>query len=107
MSIIQSIRERGALISAIVIALALLGFILMDAFSGRSNLFGGRNSTTLAVVNGRELDYREFEEKIKIQEQNAAQRGSTGEAARQQIIGSLWNQEVNRLVMLSEFENWV
>jgi len=104
MSIIQSIRERGALISAIIIALALLGFILMDAFSGRSNLFSRGNATTLAIVNGRKLDFREFEEKIKIQEQNASQRGSIGEQARQQIISSLWNQEINRLVMLSEFE---
>ena len=103
MSIIQSIRDRGALISAIVIAIALLGFILMDAFSQRSNMFGGRNSTTLGVINGEKIDQVEFEKKVKAQEQAMAAQGQNlGDVGRQRIIESMWEQEVNQAILTSE-----
>ena len=45
MSIIQSIRDKAAWIIIGAIALALIAFIVQDAFQNR-NIFGG-NSTTL------------------------------------------------------------
>ncbi len=105
MSIIQSIRDRGALISAIIIGLALLGFILMDAFTGRSNFFQGGNSTTLGVINGKKLDYLEFERKVKAQEDMMKTQGQeVGDAGRQRIIEGMWDQEVNQAIMSDEFE---
>ncbi len=65
MSVIQSIRDKYARWAVVAIALALLGFILMDAFAG-GNVFGG-NSTTIGKVNGKEIDYIDFEKKIKVQ----------------------------------------
>jgi len=42
MSIIQTIRDKGAAIVIGVIALSLIGFLLMDARSGAAKgLFGG------------------------------------------------------------------
>ena len=41
MSVIQKIRDKYARVAVIAIALALLGFILMDAFAGRGSIFGG------------------------------------------------------------------
>jgi len=105
MSVIQTIRDRGALISAIIIAFSLVGFILMDAFSGKSSLFSGDRSTTVGSVNGQKIDYREFEEAVKRTEQNMSQQGyGGGEMMRQQAIQQVWNQEVNRLVLQTEFE---
>ncbi len=107
MSVIQTIRDRGALISAIVIAVSLVGFILMDAFSGRGSIFNGQQSTTLGTVNGKKIAYADFEAKMKAQEQQMQQQQpgyAMNEATRQGMMQQLWNQEVNRLVMMEAFE---
>lgn len=105
MSIIQRIREKGALISAIIIALALLGFIAMDAFSGRNSMFGGGQSTSIGSVNGEKVDVAEFRQIIALTEQNMVSQGyPSGEGTTQQAIESAWNQEVNRILQEQELE---
>lgn len=104
MSVIQNIRDKYARVAVIAIALALLGFILMDAFTGRSNLFGGDN-TTVGSVNGNKIEYVAFSRKIKAQEDMAQQQGyEINDATRQQIIESAWNDEINRTLLQREFE---
>jgi len=104
MSVIQTIRDRGGLISAIIIAIALLGFILMDAFSSRSNLFGG-NTTTVGTINGKDIDYTAYQKAVKAQEDYYQQQGSpVNENMRQQINESVWNEEISNVVMEKEFE---
>jgi peptidyl-prolyl cis-trans isomerase D len=49
MSVIQQIRDKAAWLVFGLIALSLVGFLLMDAFVGRSRFFGS-NSTTLGSV---------------------------------------------------------
>jgi peptidyl-prolyl cis-trans isomerase D len=106
MSVIQTIRDRYARWAVIAIALALTGFILMDAFTGRSRLFSGGSSTTVGRVNGTTIDEIEFEKKVQAQEQNEQQQrgGSVGEEQRQQIISSLWKQEVDQVLLKDEFD---
>ncbi|HEY9362495.1 MAG TPA: peptidylprolyl isomerase [Chitinophagaceae bacterium] len=104
MSVIQSIRDKYAKISVIAIALALLGFIMMDAFSGKSSLFGG-NSTTIGSVNGTKIDYVDFEQKVKQQEEyQRAQGYPESDGGRQQLLQSTWDQEVNQILLKEEFE---
>lgn len=79
----------------------------MDAFTGRSKLFGGGNSTTLGKINGKTIDEIEFEKKVQAQEQNAQQQrggGSGGEGERQQIIADLWKEEVDQILLKDEFD---
>jgi len=103
MSLIQKIRDRGALISAIVIAIALLGFILMDAFSGRTGL--GSASTTVGKINGKKIDYVDFDRRVKAQEEAARAQGyDMGESGRQQVIESVWEGEVTQTLMQEEFD---
>ena len=64
MSIIQSIRDRGAWILFGVIALALVAFILQDGLSRRGSLFG--NTNTVAKINGVKIDKADFDKKIEI-----------------------------------------
>lgn len=105
MSIIQSIRDRGAVISVIIIALALLGFIAMDALTGRSNIFGGSPSTTVGKVNGEKIGIQEFQTLITQNEQNMQSQGyPSGEATRQQAMESAWAQEVNRILLKQELD---
>src|SRR5438309_4231329 len=105
MSVIQSIRDKYARISVIAIAVALLGFILMDAFTGRSRLFGGGNSTTLGSVNGENIEYADFASRVKAQEDQAQSQGyQMTDATRQQVIESVWNQEVDQANLKDEFQ---
>ncbi|MER3498617.1 MAG: peptidylprolyl isomerase [Chitinophagaceae bacterium] len=104
MSIIQTIRDKGAKIAVILIALSLIGFILMDAFTGRSRLFGG-NSTTLGKINGKKIDYNDFAKKIEAQEAAYQQQGQhLDEQSKQQLVQNMWDQEVNQTLLTDEFE---
>lgn len=104
MSVIQNIRDKYAKVAVIAIALALLGFIMMDAFSGGGNPFEG-NATTLGSINGKKIDYVDFANKVKAQEDMAQQQGyEVNDATRQQIIESVWNTEVNQTLLNEEVE---
>ena len=95
MSIIQNIREKGTWIIFTIIVIALVAFILQDgANSGRRT----NDISTLGKVNGEVINKADFEEKLDIQVQNYASQG----IKREQMIGYLWNQEVDRLLVKSE-----
>ena len=108
MSVIQSIREKYAKWAVIAIALALLGFILTDYFQAQ-NRMGPGNSTTLGSVNGKKIDYINFETKLKAsddQQQAAAQQQGQEytEAQKHQTAERMWNQEVEEIIMTSQFK---
>ena len=65
MQIIQSIREKGAAIVIVVIALSLISFILMDAKQGGGSLFGSM-SNDVGKVNGETIELAEFNKKVKM-----------------------------------------
>jgi peptidyl-prolyl cis-trans isomerase D len=94
MSIIQNIRERGTWIIFGIITIALIAFILQDGV-GRN---GGDDISVLGKVNGQAINKIEFEEKLEIQLQNYAAQG----VKREQLLGYLWNQEVDRLLLKDE-----
>ena len=94
MSIIQNIRERGTWIIFGIITIALIAFILQDGV-GRK---GGNDIAVLGKVNGLPINKIEFEEKLEIQLQNYAAQG----VKREQLLGYLWNQEVDRLLLKDE-----
>jgi peptidyl-prolyl cis-trans isomerase D len=98
MSVIQSIRDRGAWIIFGIIALALIVFILQDGL-GRK---GSRLSTSSIItkVDGKVIERGAFEEKLKMAEAMYAQQGAT----RDQLIGSVWTQEVESIVLSNEYE---
>ena len=62
MSVIQTIRDKAAWIIIGAIAVALIAFIVQDAFMGQ----GGRgwfsgSTTTLGKVNGKSIDAHDFD----------------------------------------------
>lgn len=64
MAVIQKIRDKYAKLAGFIIALALVGFILMDAASGRFGDLFGRDSS-IAKVNGDKIDYKEYASRIQ------------------------------------------
>ena len=105
MSVIQKIRDKYARWAVVAIALSLLGFILMDAFAGRGSIFG-QQSTTIGKINGKKIDYIEFDKKVKAQEEMARAQGyDMGEAGRQQVIESAWQQEVMQNLLQEQIDH--
>ncbi len=98
MSVIQRIRDRGAWIIFGIIAVALIAFILQDGVGRGRNSFS--NTTTIGVINGEKIERPDFEEKLALQERLYAGQG----AQREQLIGSLWNQEVERVILNQQYD---
>ena len=96
MSIIQNIRDKGAWIIFTIIVIALVAFVLQDGIGKQGNT----TVTDLGTVNGVSINKINFEEKLEMQVQNYASQG----VKREQLIGFLWNQEVDRLLYISEQE---
>ena len=105
MSVIQRIRDKYARVAVIAIAVALLGFILMDALTGKSSFFRGGAAKTLGRVNGQKINIDDFRKKEKDQEDYYQQQGtSVDERMREMITTNLWTQEVNQILMQSELD---
>lgn len=109
MSIIQTIRDKGAKVSVVLIALALVGFILTDYFSGRGRgVFTGSN--TVGKVNGRSIGFEDFNKRVEQMEANLKQQASMyGQNPDQAVINSqaieeTWNQEINRVLLTGEID---
>jgi peptidyl-prolyl cis-trans isomerase D len=97
MSVIQSIRDRGAWIMLVLIALALIAFILQDSMNSRGGGGGFSSSSTVGTVNGKKIKKEDFDAKV---EDYVARSGQSRENA----IPQIWNNEVQTLVMKEEFD---
>lgn len=104
MQIIQTIRDKGAVIVIVVITLSLIGFILMD--SSQSGGIFNPVSTSVGKVNGEEIDLNEFNNKYRMAEMMEQQR--TGQPAAgvrtYQIREEVFNQMVAERIFSEEAE---
>lgn len=104
MSIIQQIRDKAAWAIFILIALSLLGFLLMDALVGRggNGLFNDQ-STSVGVVNGKEIEQKDYELKLKQMEDQYARIGyPVNEMMRQGMREQAWSQFVTEEALKAE-----
>jgi peptidyl-prolyl cis-trans isomerase D len=98
MSIIQTIRDKGARIAVFLIALSLIGFILTDYLTGRSSsLFRNGPGTTLGKINGEKIEQGDFSKKLDIAERNKQENED-----RTEIVNKLWSDEVGRILVDQE-----
>ncbi len=104
MSIIQTIRDKYARWAVIGIALAIIGFLLMDASVGRSRMFSGNGSNTVGSVNGKKIKADVISSKLAGAEKSIEQQqqGISSDAKRGQALDGLWNQEVSRIILDEE-----
>ncbi len=105
MSIIQNLRDRAAVLLSVMIAISLIGFLVQDAFIGRSgNLFSGP-STTAGSINGKKIDLVEFNQKVNTAEQSYRAQGlQTNEMMTQSIIENVWNGYIQEALINGEVE---
>jgi peptidyl-prolyl cis-trans isomerase D len=105
MSVIQTIRDKAAWIIIAAIALALIAFIVQDAFQGSGGGMFGSSSDVIGKVNGKKIDAYEFDARYKTAEQNYQQQNyPVDERLRSQIRESLWNEYVEDAILGKEFD---
>lgn len=104
MSIIQDIREKYAKLTVVLVALALLGFILTDYFTGKSRM-GGNTATSVGSVNGSSIFFDDFNKKVTQAEENLKAQGyPQGAALSQQALEQAWSQEVGQRLLVDELK---
>jgi peptidyl-prolyl cis-trans isomerase D len=100
MSVIQKIRDKYAGFVIAFIALSLIAFILMDAFTGRGRAGGGlfSNRNTIGRVNGTKIDKRDFDKEIDMVKK------MNSNAPYDQLVNQAWNLSVSNIIMHDEYE---
>jgi peptidyl-prolyl cis-trans isomerase D len=101
MSIIQRIRDKAAWLIFAAIALAMIGFIVTDAFQGGGGGLFNSRSTTIGKVNGKNIEYVEFENRVKQQEQQYP--GGMNEMMRQNLQEGVWGQLVEEKLLADQY----
>ncbi len=99
MQIIQGIREKGAAITIVVIAISLIGFILMD--SGNNKMFGSSTSTDIAIVNGESIELLDFN--AKVEEAVQAEKQNQNQFQQPRTTYQIKDQVYNTMVALKIF----
>lgn len=105
MQIIQSIRDKGAAIIIVVIALSLIGFILMDSRSGSNNA-NRSSSATIGKVDGHSLELTDLNKRVVQLENQEQQRTGqkTNSTQTNRLREQAWNQMVAEVVFYKEAE---
>lgn len=103
MQIIQSIRDKGAAIVIVVIALSLIGFILMDSKPG-GNGASSALSQKVGKVNGENIELAEFTKRVTQQELLQERRSGSKVSTQQlnEIRDQVWNQLIAETVFYKE-----
>jgi peptidyl-prolyl cis-trans isomerase D len=102
MSIIQDIREKYAKLTVVVIAVALIGFILTDYFSSRGGGGGGNVSKSVGSVNGRTISAEAFAKKVEQTEAMLKNQGYPAVMASNQALNQVWEQEIDNQLLIAE-----
>ncbi|MDA3616709.1 peptidylprolyl isomerase [Polluticaenibacter yanchengensis] len=104
MSIIEQLREKYAAVGFGFIALSLIAFVLMDAGKGGGGE-GVKSTDAVGEVNGTKVSYREFQDQVKMMEQNyTAQGRAVDDAAREGIYNQVWNSIVDKTLIDTELD---
>ncbi|OJU28095.1 MAG: peptidylprolyl isomerase [Sphingobacteriales bacterium 41-5] len=104
MSVIQKIQDKYGKVMAIIIAFALVIFVVMLAFENGGSLFRGQ-SMTVGKINGEEISIQNFSTLVEQQtEMMKSRQMGDGEMAAQQANEAAWNQEIMRVLIDQETE---
>jgi peptidyl-prolyl cis-trans isomerase D len=104
MAVIGKIREKSTLL-LIIIGLAMLAFILGDIFSSGNSIFGG-NETNVGEIAGRDIDGKDFENKVQIEINKFQEREKrpVDDATKYSIRERVWNNLLRDYVFGDQFK---
>ncbi|WP_400076686.1 SurA N-terminal domain-containing protein [Winogradskyella sp. R77965] len=97
MAVLNKIRQRS-LVLILVIAMALFAFVIGDLFKNSDALTGG-SQDVVATINGKDINRVDFQQKVKnYQDRSGGRQTST------QSMNVIYNQELRKIILESEFE---
>lgn len=103
MSIIQKIRDKAAVLLTTMISISLIGFLVQDAFIGKSGNMFDSQSTTAGTINGINIEMMDFSKKVNMVEQNYRSQGmQSNEMMTQTIIENVWNSYIQEAMINGE-----
>ncbi|WP_242085574.1 peptidylprolyl isomerase [Aestuariivivens sediminis] len=97
MAVLNKIRQRS-LFLILIIALALFSFVLADLFRN-SDALTSKSQNIVATINGKDITREDFLQKVEV-----AQRQAGPNATNTQVVNRIWDQEVRKAVMESQYE---
>ncbi|WP_223551092.1 SurA N-terminal domain-containing protein [Aestuariivivens sp. NBU2969] len=97
MAVLNKIRQRS-LFLILIIALALFSFVLADLFKN-SDALTSKSQNIVATINGKDITREDFVQKVEV-----AQRNAGPSATNTQIANRIWDQEVRKAIMESQYE---
>ncbi|MCD4769780.1 MAG: SurA N-terminal domain-containing protein [Bacteroidales bacterium] len=105
MSVLQTMRDKAGTLLAVVIGVALIGFVLGDFLGGGS----GQNKDAkshyeIAVIDGQSVSYQEFDNRAQNLEEIYKMSGTSTitEAMSESIREQIWNQIVEEKILGDE-----
>lgn len=104
MSLIQRLRDKSGIIIAVLIVLALLAFLLQDAFVGSSShLFKNDDTGIIAKLKGGNLSYKEFDNLYRVTLENYKRRGvNVDDQMRYELLENIWQQYIYEQLLQRE-----
>ncbi|MDO5970823.1 SurA N-terminal domain-containing protein [Flavivirga aquimarina] len=97
MAVLNKIRQRS-LFLILIIAMALFSFVLADLFKN-SDALTSKSQNIVATINGKDITREDFMQKVE-----AAQRQAGPNATNTQVMNRVWEQEVRRIVMQTQYD---
>lgn len=103
MSIIQTIRDKAAILVFGIIAISLIGFLIQDAYVGRARAGSDVSSSTIGKINGIAIKREEFDSRVKLTEAQYQSQGyRVDEGMRQEIQNQIWTGLISKEIISSE-----
>jgi peptidylprolyl isomerase/peptidyl-prolyl cis-trans isomerase D len=96
MAVLNKIRQRSVFL-IVIIALALFSFVLADVI--RNGGFSNKTQSTIATVNGEDIDRIAFMEQVE-----AYQRQLGPNASSTQAINTVWEQELRNILLRQQYD---
>lgn len=105
MAAISEIRKKSGLLIG-VIGVALVAFLLTDLLNSGNSIMGS-DVNVIGEINGNKIQYKDFEERVGIAEQNYMaqnQMTSLDETSKDLIKEQVWNTYINDFIVKKEYE---
>jgi peptidyl-prolyl cis-trans isomerase D len=102
MAIIGRIRKHSSL-AVIIVGVAIAAFVLSDLFKG-----GGRQNPPVAVINGEDVSYLEYNNQLEQSLENARANAQKDNLTMQEIIGvrnQTWNSILSDYIMGEQLDD--
>lgn len=106
MAVIMKIRDRLGAVIVVLIALAIISFLIMDALNSNSSLIRG-SSDVVGIINGQTISIKSFDARYQENIENYKRQLQLPNLDEQTLLSlreQTWNQIINELLMNDQYD---